>query len=129
MARTKGFNALAFVNKVRSEKGLPKANAIPKPRKLTKEEKEKIYHTVISELFPEALSEANYIFTPENQAKVARVAEAEIKKAEAVPRPVDPNAPKRGRKPGVKNTPANGEAKTEAKPAAKTAPRKTTVKK
>lgn len=128
MARTKGFNALAYVNKVRSEKGLPKANAIPKPRKLNKEEKEKIYHSVISDLFPEALTEANYIFTPENQAKVARVADTEIKKAEAVPRPVDPNAPKRGRKPGVKAA-SPVEAKGESKPAAKAAPKKAPVKK
>lgn len=93
-------NALKIINTLRAEKGLPKLGAKPAVVKLNKEAKEELFKKVVHDLFPEALTSANYDFTEKN----AKLALAEFEKrlkeiqGESAPRAPYTGKP-RGRKP------------------------------
>jgi len=93
------INALKIINALRADKGLPKIGAKPARVKLTKEAKEELFKKVVQDLFPEALSAANFDFTEKN-AKIA-VAEFEKRLKEIQGEKVPYTGKPRGRKPKV----------------------------
>jgi len=91
------INALKIINSLRAEKGLPKVGAKPVTVKLTKQAKEELFKKVVQDLFPEALSAANFDFTEKN-AKVA-LGEFEKRLKEIQGEKVPYTGAPRGRKP------------------------------
>jgi len=93
------INALKIINALRADKGLPKIGAKPARVKVTKEGKEELFKKVVQDLFPEALTSANFDFTERN-AKVA-IAEYEKRLKEIQGETVPYTGKPRGRKPKV----------------------------
>ncbi len=78
------INALKILNKLRSDRKLPKAKTKAREVKtvkkisITAEVKEAVTLQEIQNLFPAALTEANYVFSAEQQKKLSKEVEFKL---------------------------------------------------
>ena len=96
------INALKLINQLRQEKGLPKvskAGAKPVKPKLSKEGKEELFRRVVQDIFPQALTDAQYEMSEKNVQVALAEFEKRLKEIQGVPAPRAPYTGKpRGRK-------------------------------